>query len=124
MTAGEMLLVLAGLQTKHFAADFLLQTERMRREKGLYGRAGGLWHSLVHVMGSAIVLLPTVGPTAPLAAVLVGEGAAHYHIDWSKERIGRRQGLAMQSEGFWRLFGLDQLAHQFTYLVMLFVVLA
>jgi hypothetical protein len=29
----------------------------------------------------------------------------------------------MQSEGFWRLFGLDQLAHQFTYLVMLFVVL-
>lgn len=124
MTNADLLLILAGLQGKHFAADFLLQTERMRQEKGHYGRAGGIWHALVHVGGSALILLPGFGLGALIAAVLIGEGLVHYHIDWAKEQAVSRQRLGMQSKVFWRLFGLDQLAHQFTYLAMLFLVLA
>ncbi|WP_296640690.1 DUF3307 domain-containing protein [Roseinatronobacter sp.] len=124
MTSADLLLIIAGLQSKHFAADFLLQTKRMRNEKGRYGYAGGVWHGLVHVAGSALILLPVMGFSSLIVAVLVGEGLAHYHIDWAKERIVRRRSLGVQSNDFWRLFGLDQLAHQLTYLVMVFVLVA
>lgn len=117
------LLLLVLFQLKHFVADFVLQSERMQRDKGYYGRASGVWHALVHVAGSAVILLPAFGPAAPVAAVLIGEGVAHYHIDWAKERLSRRLRLDGASPGFWRLLGLDQMAHQLTYLAMIGAVL-
>jgi hypothetical protein len=126
LTGGLVLLAL--LQLKHWLADFVFQSERMRREKGHYGRAGGLWHVLVHVAGSGATLAaagPVLGihgsgGTAWLvAALLVGEAAAHYHIDWAKARLTADRGLHVATHGFWRLFGADQMAHQLTYLAMI-----
>ena len=120
----DWLLVLALLQIKHFVADFPLQTATMRREKGYYGQAGGLRHTFVHVIGSALVLLPFLGLGGAVAAVLVAEGVTHYHLDWAKERIVRRFRLGMRTPGFWWVFGADQGAHQLTYLAMVAFLMA
>jgi hypothetical protein len=43
------------------------------------------------------------------------EGIIHYHIDYVKVRHGEKN---INTSCYWNHFGLDQLAHQLTYLVM------
>lgn len=110
------------LLVKHAVADFILQTDQIFRQKGSYGAPGGLWHALIHILltGPVFLLFPGGGPG--LAAVLLaGEFVVHYHIDWTKEQIVRREGWTPKVKYFWWALGIDQLLHGLTYVAILWI---
>jgi Protein of unknown function (DUF3307) len=120
-----VLAAIAYLMVKHAVADFFVQTESQRREKGIYGATGGLTHSLTHIVLTAPVflLLPTL-ETGMIAALLAAEFVLHYHIDWTKEQVVRRNGWTSHDTPFWWAIGLDQLLHGLTYVALLALALA
>jgi hypothetical protein len=113
------LAAVAVLMVKHAVADFYLQTPYQYLNKGTYGHPGGLLHSAIHVALTPLVYLVLVPGSLLIAgAIALGEFVAHYHIDWLKEQIVRRNGMTMQDPGFWHALGTDQLVHGLTYLVI------
>lgn len=118
--ASSILLAFIVLAVKHTIADFFLQTPYQFRNKGIYGHPGGLLHSAIHVALTLPVFLLLPPATIMLAlAIIAGEFAVHYHLDFYKERAIRRYGLTHRDPWFWRLFGIDQLAHLITYVVII-----
>lgn len=115
-----ILAALTLFQVKHYLADFHWQTRWMVETKGRYGHPGGLAHAGLHGALSLAVLL-IVAPSAPLlvAALALAEMGLHYHIDWAKARAVSRRGDDARDAAYWRYLGLDQAAHQMTYLAML-----
>ena len=114
-----VLLALAYLLVKHAFADFFLQTDYQRLNKGIYGHAGGLVHCAWHIALTAPVFLILPPPSALYgAAILAAEAIAHYHIDWTKERVVKANGWGLSSRYFWRAIGLDQLMHGLTYVAI------
>ena len=112
-----VLLVFCLLQLKHFLADFVLQTPRMIREKGVYGTAHGIYHSLIHASGTLIAFIwlhPIIGLATAFFDFLL-----HYHIDWAKSNINKKYNYTQDNPKFWIWFGVDQLSHQFTYIVLI-----
>ncbi|SFV38908.1 DUF3307 domain-containing protein [Hyphomicrobium facile] len=110
------------LLVKHAIADFILQTDQIFRQKGSYGAPGGLWHALIHILLTAPVFLLFPGGGPGLAAVLLGgEFVLHYHIDWTKEQIVRREGWTPKDKYFWWALGIDQLLHGLTYVAILWI---
>lgn len=104
------------LQIKHFVADFMLQTPRMVMEKGTYGARHGIYHSLIQSAGTFIAFAwihPLLGVITALFDFVV-----HYNVDWAKMNINKHYGYTPQDPKFWFWLGLDQLAHQLTYVVM------
>jgi hypothetical protein len=124
-TAGLALAAVAYLLVKHTVADFLLQTEVQRKTKGIYAALGGITHSLTHVVLTAPVflLLPGLGVSTMVIALL-GEFLVHYHVDWSKEQLIRRNGWTSHDTPFWWALGLDQLCHGLTYVAILWYAFA
>lgn len=115
---GTILLLLLGLQIKHFLADYVLQTGRMTTEKGNFAQPGGYAHAAIHVAGSLIVIFFVVPVTLPIVALLAAEFVVHYLIDYTKVRGSSNVKMAEQPKLFWSLHGLDQFLHQLTYLTM------
>jgi hypothetical protein len=121
----EILALLSLLQIKHWYADFKIQTYMQTVRKGIYRDLIGISHSLDHTWTSMVALLVfslLVSPIHPALIVVVPilEGIAHYHIDWTKVKYGCKDNTKPL---FWNQFGLDQLAHQLTYIIMIYVVL-
>lgn len=115
----DAFLCLAGLQVKHFVADFCLQSSRLLSDKGRYLGRGGLIHALIHGVGTALVLAFFVPVPVALIAGF-GDALIHYHIDWAKVRL---QGNLMPHERkFWVYLGIDQMLHQLTMLGIAYVV--
>lgn len=111
------------LQTKHLFADFYLQTPRMLRDRGRYIHMGRVHHAGLHGAGSLIALLVMGVPLGWAITVAMVEWVVHFHIDWAKGRWSDRTGHGPDQAGYWRAFGVDQAAHQWTYLVMVWAVL-
>jgi hypothetical protein len=115
-----VLATLALFQVKHYLADFQWQTLWMAETKGRYGHPGGLVHAGLH----GLLSLPVLWLAAPVrpglvAALAIAEVVVHYHIDWAKARIVARRGIDDRDSAYWHFLGLDQAAHQVTYLAML-----
>lgn len=64
-----------------------------------------------------------IAPASLLIAlwIALGEFAVHYHVDWAKEQITRRNGLNPQVSGYWHTLGIDQLLHGLTYITIVAV---
>lgn len=118
VSANSLLLLLVLFQTKHFICDGPLQTAAMVHAKGHYGRWLGIKHAGIHGVGTLIVLL--AGGIAPIAAagLSVADFVLHYHIDFSKEQIVRRNGWTTENPQFWWSLSADQMLHQLTYLLL------
>jgi len=127
MTAIDTLVLLTLFQLKHFIADYPLQTITMVREKGVYGKRGGIYHSLIHsamtfaALGVFNYFVFPVDYTVGLA-IAAAEFFLHYHIDWSKMQMSKR--FSPQDKGFWNWIGFDQLLHHLTYLGFVWILLA
>ena len=118
-------LSVAYLLTKHAVADFFLQTPYQYKNKGTYGHPGGLLHCAIHLVLTVPVFLIAVPSGALLAtAILVGEFIVHYHVDWSKEALVKRNALTVDKAAFWWAIGVDQLAHGLTYVVIVWVLVS
>ena len=119
------LAAVAVLMVKHALADFYLQTPYQYLNKGTYGHPGGLLHAAIHMALTPFVyfvLLP--GSLLLAGSIALGEFLVHYHVDWLKEQILRRNELTTQTPGFWHALGTDQLVHGLTYLVIVAVLIA
>ncbi len=77
-------------------------------------------HAGLHGLLSLPVLL-LVAPFAPglFMVILIFEMVLHYHIDWAKAQIVSRRGIDERDSAYWHYLGLDQAAHQLTYVAML-----
>lgn len=115
----EILLLLALLQIKHWYADFKIQTYMQTVKKGVWLDPVGMSHTLDHIWTSAVVLLffSFFHPISILSipAIVLIEGIYHYLVDYVKVKHGCKDSTKPL---FWNQFGLDQLAHQLSYLVI------
>jgi hypothetical protein len=116
----EFIFVLALLQIKHWYIDFVLQTNEQVAGKGIYGNKVGISHSLEHVIGTLVSLLvASFFIDIDLFLLIVAamfDGLTHYHIDWAKMNFGNRD---ISTPQFWSHLGLDQMAHQIVYLILI-----
>jgi hypothetical protein len=115
-----ILLTLALLQVKHWYIDFVNQSNIEVASKGIYGDFHGIMHSLKHGVATALVILAIVTPAYLLFAIICGviDFVVHYHIDWLKMNYGNRD---ITTPAFWNHLGLDQMAHQLTYLLIVYM---
>ena len=51
------------------------------------------------------------------------EAVVHYHIDFVKESMARRNGWTVDKPAFWWALMGDQMMHQLTYLAIAFAVI-
>ena len=115
----DILILLFLLQVKHCYADFVLQTYMQTIKKGVWLDPVGISHTTDHMCCSLVSLLvfSWFVPLSVLAIMLavILEGMLHYLIDYSKVKYGAKDST---KPIFWTHFGLDQLAHQITYICM------
>lgn len=112
------LVFVACLQIKHFVCDGPLQTLAMVKAKGFYGRKLGVFHALIHGVGTSLVVLMFGTPLALAGLLVVLDILLHYHIDYSKERLVRQQGWTVNDNYFWWALTADQVLHHLTYLLL------
>ena len=115
----DILILLLLIQIKHCYADFVLQTYMQTVKKGVWMDPIGISHTLDHIYCSLIALLlfSLFVPLSAFSILLVSliEGVIHYLVDYAKVKYGSKDNT---KPIFWTQFGLDQLAHQATYLAM------
>jgi hypothetical protein len=114
-----LLILLALLQVKHVLADFFLQTPRMLGGRGTYLHLGRMEHAGLHALLSLLSLLIIGAPLAFVFLLCVAEMLLHYHIDWAKGRYSHKANDTPTDAKYWWAFGIDQLAHQLTYIAMI-----
>ncbi len=120
-----ILTALVFLNTKHLVADFFLQFPYQYKNKGTYGHPGGLLHAFIHLVCSLPVFLIIQSSGIYVGALIViAEFIAHYHIDWLKVYVNKTFNLHARTEGFFYAIGVDQFAHQLTYLAMIAAILS
>jgi hypothetical protein len=119
-----LLLVLLVLQVKHFLFDYPLQSHFQLRNKVIYGHVGGLLHSALHILGTSVVFLIARPSLAVGAAILIGEFLVHYHLDWAKGQLNKRNRLTVTDALYWWGIGIDQMLHHMTYLAIAAVLYA
>ena len=119
----EIFYLLGFLFIKHWYVDFVNQTMVEVESKGHYGEWLGLWHSIKHAIGTAIVFL--IFDVSLIDSVLLGtmDLIIHYHTDWAKVKYNKYKDYTVVDPGFWSLLGLDQLIHMFTYLFLVWFVI-
>jgi len=120
--ADYALLLMLGLEIKHYFADYALQFEWMIEGKGSFSRLGGYVHAAIHAVGTAVVFWLT-GVAGVLAVVLVcAEFVVHYLLDYAKAHYGEDVTANERPRAYWALYGLDQLFHHLTYIALAFLV--
>ena len=117
------ILILVLLQIKHWYVDFVNQTNVEVASKGIYGDGPGINHSAKQAIGTLLAIVLVVGtPYIAYAAVLAFvDFVLHYHIDWVKMNYGN---CDIRTPAFWNHLGLDQMAHQLTYIFITWAVVS
>lgn len=120
---GVLFGLLIGLEIKHFVADYLLQPGWILAGKGNIFHPGGYAHAGIHAALSLIILLAVGTPIGLAVALFAAEFVLHYALDYAKIQYSRGVHMESQPARFWGLHGIDQLAHQLTYVAMVFIAL-
>jgi len=112
-----MMFVLILLQIKHWYIDFVNQTEEEVKHKGIYLDWIGIKHSGKHGVATFGILWAVLGwaETDLAFALATVDFLLHYHIDWLKMNYGNRD---IRTPQFWNHLGLDQMAHQIVYIII------
>lgn len=123
MTLLEMLLLYIVFRIKHFACDFMLQTDWMALTKGKPGKEGyqALFsHTLIHALGTLLIVLAFAPVLWWLALV---DFVVHSIVDRLKGLITLKKGWQTNDTLFWWAFGADQELHNFTHLAYIVAIL-
>lgn len=119
-----ILVVLALLFVKHWYVDFVNQTAEEVEFKGTYLDWRGVKHSLKHGVGTAIVLFAATNLGLEESLFFGAlDFIFHYHIDWAKININRENNYTAETPQFWKWLGADQLAHNLTYLFIVWAII-
>lgn len=122
----ETIVLLFLFQVKHWYADFKIQTYMQTVKKGIWLNPVGISHSVDHMWGSMLALLVFSMIITPITwwliiLIAIVEAVIHYIIDFTKVKYGCKDNTKPQ---FWNQFGLDQLAHQTCYLLIVLYLLS
>jgi hypothetical protein len=124
----KLLILLALFQVKHWYIDFVNQTNEEVQHKGIFLDWRGVKHIFKQGLGTLAVFflwlgvqgLP-LGPYMPYVFALSAiDFILHYLIDWTKMNYGNRDIMTPQ---FWNHLGMDQMAHQLTYIGITYCVI-
>jgi hypothetical protein len=119
----SIFILLALLFIKHWYIDFVNQSMEEVVGKGIYGNAHGVMHSIKHGVATFLIFWLFLG-NWPISIVIgVIDFALHYHIDWAKININKKYNYTAENPKFWAWLGADQLAHQLTYIFLIWIVL-
>jgi len=124
MTPFTLLLLYLVFRLKHFACDFLLQTDWMALTKGCCGKEGYkalLIHSFIHALATFIIVL-IIAPSLWWLALV--DFVIHALIDRVKGRITTAKKWTSKDTAFWWAFGVDQELHNLThvaYIALIFM---
>jgi hypothetical protein len=110
---GYLILILVLLQIKHWYIDFVNQTAEEVAHKGIYLDWLGMKHSIKQGLGTFLCLYLFVHDVEVTLIMAFLDCVLHYHIDYIKMHYGNRD---IKTPAFWAQLGLDQMAHQLTYL--------
>lgn len=113
--------LLIGLQIKHYLADYFLQPGWMLAGKGDFFQIGGYAHAGLHAVLSLGILLVMGAPIGLAIAISAAEFVIHYVLDYAKVVYSRDVDIDSRPRRFWVLHGIDQLLHQLTYLVIVYL---
>jgi hypothetical protein len=114
-----ILVILVLLQVKHWYVDFVNQSEEEVAHKGIYLDWLGIKHSFKQGLATMLIFfLASDFVTALIIGVL--DVFLHYHIDWCKMNYGNRD---IRTPQFWNHLGLDQMAHQLSYLLYIYILI-
>ena len=113
----EIFILLFLLFVKHWYIDFVNQSTEEIARKGIYGDRVGMDHSIKHGIATMFCVVIVTGfPYIAFAGILgFLDFILHYHIDWFKMKYGNKD---IGNKAFCNHFGLDQLAHSATYLLI------
>ena len=122
----ETIVLLFLFQVKHWYADFKIQTYMQTVKKGIWLNPVGISHSVDHMWGSMLALLVFSIIITPITwwliiLIAIAEAVIHYIIDFTKVKFGCKDNT---NPLFWNQFGLDQLAHQTCYLLIVLYLLS
>jgi hypothetical protein len=122
----ETIVLLFLFQIKHWYADFKIQTYMQTVKKGIWLNPVGISHSVDHMWGSMLALLVFSVIMTPISwwliiSIAIAEAIVHYIIDFTKVKFGCKDNT---NPLFWNQFGLDQLAHQTCYLLIVLYLLS
>jgi hypothetical protein len=101
------------MATKHYIADFLLQTNWIARGKDCPDK----WFLplLTHVMGHAVLTLLVALVVAPrLWWLALVDFAIHFLVDRGKGLVCLANSVGPKDRAFWWVLGFDQYLHQVT----------
>lgn len=107
---------------KHFACDFLLQTDWMALMKGKPGGEGYralFTHSAIHAVGTLIIVVLFAPALCWLGLV---DFVVHSVIDRVKGYYTYKKGWTPKDTIFWWTLGADQEAHNFTHLAYIVII--
>jgi hypothetical protein len=119
MSSTTILTILALLAIKHWYFDFVHQTDEHIKHKGIYGHPKGLEHSGWHGFATFLIFW-LVLPTQDALFFGLVDFFLHYHIDYVKMRYGNKE---ISDKQFWTHLGLDQLAHNLTYILLIWLLI-
>jgi hypothetical protein len=116
MTLAALLMLYIGFRLKQLTADFLLSSWSAADKEKPFGKGGfrGLSiHAGIH-SACALVVLLLLAPHFWWIALV--DFPIHFGVDKAKASISKMTGWTYKDSNYWRLFGLDQEAHNFTHL--------
>jgi hypothetical protein len=115
------LFLLILLQIKHWYVDFVDQDMEEVNHKGIYWHWLGMKHSVKQGIGTYVCVAAVVGAEYCIFALIMAliDFVIHYNVDWMKMNWGNRDITTPQ---FWNHLGLDQMAHQLTYILIAYMV--
>lgn len=120
----EAIVILLLLQIKHWYVDFWIQSYAQTVKKGVYGDPVGISHTLEQTIGTLLALLICnyffTFPVILIITLSLLDMVIHYHVDWVKAYYGTKD---TKTTRYWREFGLDQLAHQLTYIFIAYIII-
>ena len=116
-----MLGLLTGFTLKHLIADYYLQFSWMIKHKGNYGAWKGMVHSEFHgFLTFALLWWFGFGFFWSVAMGLL-DAVIHYHIDWTKSNIWKKNKYGPNDQAYWMIHGTDQFLHMMTYVLIIWI---
>lgn len=122
MSPIDLLILYLSFRLKHFAGDFLLQTDWMALTKGKASKEGFKAlsvHAMIHALGTLLIVLIFAPSLWWLGLV---DFVIHSIIDRLKGRITIRKHLKPKDTMFWWAFGLDQEMHNLTHIAYICII--
>jgi hypothetical protein len=116
MSLTSIVFLYLAFRAKQLTGDFLLSSWSARDKSKPFGQ-GGLralsLHAGIHA-ACAFVVLMIFAPLFWWLAIV--DFAVHFFIDKCKALLNNKMGWTYNDNAYWRLFGIDQEAHNLTHL--------